>query len=270
MLSDIYEKNIRTKEWRDLITSLSDSVIIEPVFDKGNTFLTGLTRFMVKNPSQRNVSLRAEAMAGGDVITKMTPRTIGLRPGMEQVFELEMKADHPLFYGAVKPVKVVFTNSIIRPSGGMFDMKQEYTIYPQTHYYCPLPPNNISINGNLEEWGELPFSSVTSLPEGVLASGEPPLRFAVAADYKYLYIAGHILDDELFFSKNKYNYEQDGMIIHLDARENPERSQNRQIFDVLNSKENQKMIITIAEDSIRVYIETQRRGNNEHIICHFA
>ena len=245
MLSGIYDKNIRNREWRDLIAGLTHSVTIEPVFDDGNMFLKGITRFRVKNPGQRDVSLKIEATARDGVTVKISPEYVDLKPSMEQLIELEMKTDKPVFYGAVKPVKVVFTYSIERPSGGMFDLKHEYTLYPQTYFHCPLPPDNVSIDGVLDEWGELPFSSVAGMPETLIESGDPALRFSVAADSKYLYIAGRVLDDELFFDKNRYNYEQDGILIHLDARKDPERSMNRGIFDLLNSGENRKMVITI-------------------------
>jgi hypothetical protein len=246
MLSGIYDKNIRDREWRDLVNNIIHNITIEPVSDTGNIFTKGVIRIHIKNTGDRNLSLKTETIPNGDITVAIRPELVDLKPASEETIELELESDTPLFYGTIKPVNLVLTHSIEKPSGEISDLKLKYTVYPQTNFICSSPAEKITIDGDLKEWKELPFNIASSPSEETMGSSEPPLRFVVAADTEYLYIAAHIIDDEVYFSKDKNNYEQDGLIIHLDARKDPERSQNKSVTEVMSSGEIKKMLVTIT------------------------
>jgi hypothetical protein len=246
MLSGIYGKNIRDREWRDLFNSISRNITIEPESHTGNIFTNGLIKIHVKNTGDRNLSIKTETIPNGDVTVIIRPEIVDLKPASEEIIELESRSDKPLFYGSIKPINFVLTHYIEKPSGETADLKLKYAVYPQTNFLCPSPAEKITIDGDWNEWKELPFSIVNNSPEEKTTSSEPPLRFTVAADSEYLYLAAHIIDDEVYFSKDKNNYEQDGLIIHLDARKDPERSQNKSVTEVMSSGETNKMLVTIT------------------------
>ena len=88
--------------------------------------------------------------------------------------------------------------------------------------------DTIKVDGSLNEWGELPFSSnpdiTTYQVENCSSEEDSSFKWGIGYDGAYLYVAIHALDDELSVDPGDAYWVQDCINLAIDAR--PERVRN--------------------------------------------
>ena len=92
-------------------------------------------------------------------------------------------------------------------------------------YPLPVTSREIEIDGNLEDWPELPFviqkpAIVEVEPEAWTGASDCAWRFGVTLGEDYLYIGVEVTDDIPVY-RGGMAWEQDGIEVRLDARPDP-------------------------------------------------
>ena len=95
----------------------------------------------------------------------------------------------------------------------------------------PRVSSPVEIDGSLDEWAALPY--VMDEPAEIEETEDKPwngpqdasLRFGVAGDDEYLYIAVEAVDDVHYFSEERPMHQCDGLTVMVDPRPRAERTE---------------------------------------------
>jgi hypothetical protein len=95
----------------------------------------------------------------------------------------------------------------------------------------------VTVDGDLSDWPELPYAVTDPVEINMDRSTwdgpeDCSFRFALAHDEEYVYVAVDVLDEAHVFEPGRPRaWHQDGVEIRIDARPDPQRSENTDFFE---------------------------------------
>ncbi len=187
----------------------------------------------IKNPSELPFAIRGEFEKHSDFRVKQRRWNETLAPKSETLIRFEMKNGIKAETGEyVQPLILDYEFVYQLPGGKEICAEGPQKLWINAMDRCPVQRRQVSVDGSLFEWGELPFickePSVLKInPQTWLGSDDCSFRFAVTHDTEFVYIGIDVLDDELVRKEGRLPWEQDGLEIRLDARPDPWRSNGR-------------------------------------------
>ena len=230
MLDGIHDENILTGEARDLVFALTFGAVTSvPVVNSGEVFETGHVAFQIKNTGSAAVTVTPQVDPGPDMRYVGGVEQMTLSPGASETVTVELAAREPIHYHAIAPGRITWRMST---SAGERALQLESTSALLPVAPILLPSGEApTVDGDLSDWDKLPFlvERQGDISSPALESSDISYRFAVREAGGDVYFGIAVTDDSVEASEEEAPYYQDHVRIRVDARPDPERSQNDHI-----------------------------------------
>jgi hypothetical protein len=169
-----------------------------------------------------------------------------IEPGGVATLAMPVSARATRGYESLAPARAQFTLETQDLRGEVLTLDRELAVLPERRFEAVRATRAVSVDGDLAEWGRLPF--VVDEPgarggHGIHRGPEDgSFRFGVRQDRDFLYVGVDVTDDSIVASPDAVAREQDHVSLNLDARPDPERSQNEELFAAIRSGAMAKMV----------------------------
>ena len=223
-LDGIHDEDLVTEARRDALRALSGAVRSVPALLDGDVYLKSVAEFEVSNRGASVMRVRYNIASGSALGYAPLPRAFEIAPGGVERVAINLAVTDPMPFAAIKPGHVVWSLST---GADPVTVETRSGLLPTGR--TPIPSGAVpTLDGDLAEWGELPFQA---LEQGDAASPE-----TVATDISFafglreadgdLYIAAQVTDDSIVASSDLGPQVQDALVVTVDSRPEPERSAN--------------------------------------------
>lgn len=245
-LDGILPSDVVTGEMRQLVRQLEGAVVAEPVLVASRYFRQATARFSVANPAAQPLRVTARFLPSRDIVPDSVGNVVVVEPGGVATLEVPLRARAARAFEVLAPARAQFTLETQDPAGEMLALERELALLPERRFDALRAVGRVKLDGDLGEWGRLPF--VVDEPgarggHGIHRGPEDgSFRFAVQHDREFLYVAVDVRDDSIVASADRVAREQDHVSLNLDARPDPERSQNEGTFAAIRSGAMARMI----------------------------
>ena len=238
-LDGILPADVVTTESRKLVQALQGAVVAEPLLGNGRTFNQGTQRFSIANPSTRHLEVWARFLPSRDLVPGKVEERVSVAPGDVTTLELPVRARAARSYETLTPASAIFELETQQASGAEISLERQLAVLPERRFDALRTTRAVTVDGDLTEWGRLPI--VVEEPAGRYGHGsyrgpeDASFRFGVRYDAQYLYIGIDVRDDSIVASADEVLRNQDHVAISVDARPDPERSKNEELFAAIRS-----------------------------------
>jgi hypothetical protein len=227
MLDGIYGADVSTLAMRNLMNAFDRAVTTEPQRVIGERFSAGEQRFKLHNGADRAITVRGRFPAGAHWRAAPAEIERTLAPGATEEVAVQLRASAPVLVAELTPSLAHWS---FEAQGDEHPMRSESTswVIPE-RLFSVRPGAPVTVDADLREWAPLRFAlEHWPIPEGGTAASS--LRFDVRRDSDFVYFAFDVRDPTPAFSAERTAEEQDGIAIVLDARPDPQRSDNQSVF----------------------------------------
>jgi hypothetical protein len=245
-LDGILPADVVDRELRQLVQQLEDAVAAEPIVGQGRYFSRATARFSVANPGTRPLTVTARFLPSRDLVPDDVMRRATIEPGGVATLAMPVSARATRGYESLAPARAQFTLETQDLRGEVLTLERELAVLPERRFEAVRATRAVSVDGDLAEWGRLPF--VVEEPgarggHGVHRGPEDgSFRFDVRQDSDFVYVGVDVRDDSIVASPDQVAREQDHVSLSLDARPDPERSLNEKTFAAIRSGAMAKMV----------------------------
>jgi len=173
-----------------------------------------------------------------------------IEPGGAATIEAPVRARAARAFETLAPARVQFTLETEGPRGEPLVLERELALLPERRFDAVRAARPITVDGNLAEWGRLPF--VVDEPAGRGGHGvhrgpdDASFGFGVRQDGDFLWLAVDVRDDSVVASPDEVARHQDHVSVSIDARPDPERSLNEETFAAIRSGAMAKMVSALV------------------------
>ncbi|MDD9940323.1 MAG: metallophosphoesterase [Myxococcales bacterium] len=184
---------------------------------------------VASNETATPMTVEGHLRAEGQVLDPQPIRlTVPAESEQRQEVKLNLPAAYPV--GSLLPAKLDWT---ARFQGGQRSISGTARFALETRYASPAATGPVTIDGDLAEWsGVAPVAPVAWPPQGLSEpeiegqwSGPKDLSFDIATshDAQFLYLQVRVRDDLVQSKEGTLPWSQDGLLVRLDARAQPNR-----------------------------------------------
>lgn len=234
MLSGVKGIDVRTLATRSLEQKLKSALRAERVKTSTDRFRSGIARYVVTNPLESPLEVRAELRASRDLVPAVPELARSVEPGASEVIEIAFSARAPAAVGAFTPATASFTLAAPKEDGEASEFVIESWLQPSRDFPCGAAKSDVAIDGKLGEWSSFPYR-IEPRPASREAPKGAHLAFAVACGADGVYIAGQVVDPTPFSSTSRIARGQDHVSVSMDARPQPERDTNESLTSARSS-----------------------------------
>ena len=241
MLSGIQDENVVTSASRRAVRALAgQGLAAEPVVrslapsaaptvDAQTLFEKGAVAFLARNQSAAEVVVRYHVDGGVDMRYQGAHGSLTLPPGAAERIELPLIADPPVAYGRLAPGRVEWTLETVA-DGERAHVELASALLPPAR--LRIPTGAATVDGDLREWGALPFNVTRQGDVASPRTAATDIRFSFGLRESggELYLAARVSDDILVASEALGPDVQDALVLFADARPDPERSANLPLY----------------------------------------
>ncbi len=233
MLDGIHDEDVRTEGARELAERLDEAVEPVPLWLDGDVFRGGEQRFALHNRSDRPIALRARFDASPHF--RAWPETLErtLEPGASETVSVRLVADGPVDARALVP-SLAHWSAEAEGERGPVRVESTAWLLPDRRFAVRRAARPMRVDAELGEWGPLRFA-LDDRPESADGPAEASARFDLRHDDAFLYLAADVRDPTPAHSAEHTAFEQDGLVVELDARPDPERSRNEGYLQALGN-----------------------------------
>ena len=242
LLDGVHGVDVRTEDTRRRMNRLSEALAAEPFLATGVRFERGVARFVVTNDADQPLEVEARPREGRDLVPESSGERRVLAAGETAELAIPVGAKGPTRLGELAPATVDWTLRGRKADGSPLELETTSWLLPEKAFDCGPAPRDVAVDGDLAEWLQLPYA-VDGRPTQPGAPEGASLRFAVAHDDAYLYLAARVVDPSPFHAAERVARDQDGVTVVLDARPAPERDANQGFFPALRAGAVAKMMI---------------------------
>ena len=232
-LDGIQDENVTTAASRGAVRELRSAVRSVPVFGSGRRFEAGTVAFNVANTTHEDMTVAFNVDPGPDLVYAAQPQPFTVAPGQTERVEIALAASEALGhlpYHAIAPGRAVW--SLATDVGGEpFLFEKTTALLP----VAPLPmPSGMapSVDGDLTDWPALPYAvhRQGDVATARTAQTDISFSFGVREAEGDVYFAVQVVDDDIVASSALGPREQDGLLLVVDARNEPQRSTDTRRF----------------------------------------
>ncbi len=236
LLDGILGEDVRTPESSAVVEAHERgfSVRLANQYLAGKRYRGGRTLFSVENATPSAVLLSARFGPSSGVEPLPHAVELSLAPGEKKSLPIEIRVSHPFPVNSVPPLPFDWTATfqsdptrpIVLSDHSSFVVAPRFALRRRTR---PVTPD-----GRLDEWGKLAIDVVK--PGELIADasytgpGDARYAFEVAHDEQNVYVAVDVLDDRVVADASHRPWEQDGIEISVDPRDDPARAENRRDY----------------------------------------
>lgn len=213
-LEGIWDENVSTQATREFIreTSAQMPIQAEPYYLKGKKFKSGTVRLKLSNDRDVPMQVKLQKGFSWDLKTSLSSNKIEVAPNSVEFVDLLLEPKTKKNYSDLDAIKIKATVAYLAEDLPKIDVPFTFNIGTEPRYELPKAPNNIKIDGLLDEWKELPYLVESDNKMDISA------EFAVSYDDQYLYLAAAVTDDDLQLDTTTVAWQQDfiGVVVNAD------------------------------------------------------
>ena len=233
-LDGIQDENVTTAASRDAVLELRSAVYSVPVFGSGTRFEAGSIAFNVANTTGKDMTVAFNVDPGPDLVYAAQPQPFTVAPGQTERVEIALAASGALGhlpYHAIAPGRAVW--SLATEVGGEpFRFEKTTALLPVAP--LPMPSGPVpSVDGDLADWPALPHAvhRQGDVATARTAQTDIAFSFGVREAEGDVYFAIQVVDDDIVASSALGPLVQDGLLVVVDPRNEPQRSANTRRFE---------------------------------------
>ena len=226
MLEGIHPDDVATDTSQLAIQQIAAAVQAEPEFHQGKQFESGAVSYRITNAGEAPLRATANVMSNEILQLVEEPAAVVVAPGKQERLTLNLTATRKLAFEELPPARITWSLAS-RVGNEAVVMEVETPLLPQRRFQVNRVPGEISIDGDLSEWN-LPYSvrRQGDIKSPQTDPGDISFSFGLGYDAEHLYLAVEVVDDSIVASSERTALEQDGLVITVDARPDPDRSAN--------------------------------------------
>ena len=227
MLEGIQDENVTTAASRHAVGNLDRAVYSVPALGSGTHFEAGTVAFDVANHSDKDMAVAFHVDPGPHLVYAAQPQPFTVAPGQTERVEIALAASQtlgPLPYHTIAPGRAVW--SLATEVGGEpFRFEKTTALLPVAPLPMPSGPAP-SVDGDLADWPALPYAvhRQGDVATARTAQTDISFSFGVCEAEGDIYFAAQVTDDHIVASSALGPGEQDGLLVVVDARNEPQRS----------------------------------------------
>jgi hypothetical protein len=224
-LKGIWDDNLRTDESAKLIADLRRSAQLSfpTIAISGPTFSSTPLQLRITNDADTAMRFNAEFAAHPQV--HVSPHAIDrmIPPNSVELVDLKLACDEPVSIDAIQPVMMNVSMSYALPDRPLIDFRSTHSIGIEGPLQVPHITEPVVIDGQLNEWKELPHGSGLPVTTDGNASSwmgvnDGSFRFGVRHDDRFVYIGINAIDDRIRTDAEAKGRFEDSLRVRLDAR----------------------------------------------------
>ncbi len=218
-LDGIWDENVVTEELVDLVRNRPFPVRIAPTYleDKEPKQMYAVVK--ATNDSDTRMQVALTGYADDQLFYQLEKTDLLVEPNDVATFKLQMKNPDTTALSDLTPftVKADITYEFEDQPNVSFSSEMLY----QPFYMHRIKNAKVRLDGKLKEWEEAEWITVDKWdgsPFNYKGEEDFSMKFATAYDKEYFYVAIDLTDDDFFVWENRAHWNQDGVILALDAR----------------------------------------------------
>ncbi|NLP58314.1 sugar-binding protein [Lutibacter sp. B1] len=220
LLNGIWDENIVTKEIVDLVRNRPFPVQIEPVYIENKKTEQLSTSLRITNTTDYKMSVKIHTYTHPSVFYKLDTSEIIVEPNDVSKLTLSLINKEGIDLTKMAPIHI--EAEVKYDYEGRTDLVLKNTIN-----FMPFPKlmvkkikKDIVLDGNLNEWGNnwITIDNFKGIPFDYKGPNDCSVKFSTTYDETNLYLALNIQDDELYINEGISPWQQDALIVGLDAR----------------------------------------------------
>lgn len=237
MLDGIHDSLVRTEDVRSTVRKLETTISSDALLGTGDLFRDGVARFTLSNSGTAPIRVSGRFEAGRDIepLIAEVARTVPAG-GIARVEVPYHAPERPVPYDRIAPARAHWTLQS-EEAGAPVEIEAVSIVHPERRFAVNAAPSPVAVDGDLADWSALPF--VVAEPGELSGHGpyrgaeDASFRFGIAHDEANLYIAVDVTDDSVVAGTDLSAREQDSVNFSLDARPDPERSENTGFYQAI-------------------------------------
>ena len=264
LLDGIHDENVVTAASRAVVQALTSAVVSLPMVGQGDHFEHGAVAFRLRNPGDAELRVSPLAQSGPDLRVSGGLEELVLAPGEQRRIEVRLEANTPVAYGALAPGRVTWSMQTVS-DGRPLLVQSKSALLP----VAPLPlPSGVAptVDGNLTDWETLPFvvDRQGDIDSPTAATDDVSYRFGVLEAAGDLYFGISVTDDAIDAAEDESPRYQDHVRITVDARPDPERSENFPLFEAMRAGHLEQIahdymtLVDAREDKVIAFLKDAR------------
>ena len=226
-LEGIQEENVTTAASLYAVRNLDRAVYSVPAFGSGTHFEAGIVAFDVANHSDKDMTVAFHVDPGPHLVYAAQPQPFTVAPGQTERVEIALAASQtlgPLPYHTIAPGRAVW--SLATEVGSEpFRFEKTTALLPVAPLPMPSGPAP-SVDGDLADWPALPYTvhRQGDVATAHTAQTDISFSFGVREAEGDIYFAAQVTDDHIVASSALGPRKQDGLLLLVDAHNEPPRS----------------------------------------------
>jgi predicted phosphodiesterase len=220
-LSGVFDKYVNLPSTRKLVRQSIPEIHydIKPLFQKDSTQSKYSSFFEISNESEIKIEYSLDFFYHPEYRFQMDLIESTLMPGETKYYPLEIeKLDNSI----TKPIELNFQfNMIDSLTNTKLEETYHYQLKPIPAYNVVVKNKKYNVDGDLSEWGDLPYSIQG---DNIYGEGrydgikDISANFGIAASDDSIYIGVEVIDDHVFVDPKLSYHQQDAILILLDGR----------------------------------------------------
>ena len=226
-LEGIQDENVTTAASLYAVGNLDRAVYSVPALGSGTHFEAGTVAFDVANHSDKDMAVAFHVDPGPHLVYAAQPQPFTVAPGQTERVEIALAASQtlgPLPYHTIAPGRALW--SLATEVGGEpFRFEKTTALLPVAPLPMPSGPAP-SVDGDLADWPALPYAvhRQGDVATARTAQTDISFSFGVREAEGDIYFAAQVTDDHIVASSALGPREQDGLLVVVDAGNEPQRS----------------------------------------------
>jgi len=222
LLEGVWDENVVTEELVDLVRNRPYPIREEPVY-VSNGMAESITSILtIRNDSDYNMHVKLNGLNNQNYHYSLSESELMVPPN--DMKKVSVKVDNPGNRDLISSDPIVLDTEVSYEFPGRPDvvMQEKVRIAPVYEYRISESRKKVKLDGELTEWGK-----EWSYFSGDHMSGKPfdydgredvNIGFQTIYDDEFLYVGIDITDDEIFTSEKGSLWDQDAIVMALDAR----------------------------------------------------
>lgn len=228
LLDGIVDEDVRTDASAKRVDALVRDlgVSIDNAYTFADSFAGGTAKLRIRNDTPH--ALRFSGNFGPSAPLEPSPHAVALELPSHAAREIPVKirVEHAQPIASLPPVSFEWRAKV--DSGAEPTVLTNQLDYVVSRAYALKPRSAaVVVDGRLDEWGTLAMSVPMRVAPPLKA---PAYRFELSYDPSNVYVAVDVVDDRVLSVADKLPWEQDGIEVCLDPRDDPERAGNRRDY----------------------------------------
>lgn len=219
-LDGIWDENVVTEELVELVRDQPFPVKIEPIFTEEPNINEFATTVRVTNRAETRMTVNLKGMIHPQLHYQLEKDYLVVEPNDVETFSMSIMNDRQMDIRDLKNFRIEAEITYQFQDRPHVNFSNNLNFSPFYKYSIEEAASTIKIDGKLSEWkGD--WTEITSWegkPFDYDGKEDCAVRFSTAYDNENVYLAIDITDEELYIGESASYWQQDAVIVGIDAR----------------------------------------------------